>query len=281
MNVYELVTERIMKKLEQGVIPWRQPWVNSSAAAVNWRTQKAYRGINAFLLEPGEYATLKQINEAGGKVIKGSKGNIVVYWNWQEKEDKETGAIARIPFLRYYTVFNVLTQAEGLESKRITVNYEHTPIEEAECIINEYQNAPKIRKVSGRAFYRSSEDIISVPPMEDYKISEEYYSTLFHEMIHSTGHTSRIGRPGIIEAHFFGDETYSKEELIAELGASMLCAQSRIDNQTIDNSASYIHSWLRALKDDKRLIITAASQAQKAVDFILSSTHDQEPVFEG
>lgn len=275
MNVYEIVADKIIKKLEEGTVPWRKPWT-SSGCAVNWRTQKPYRGVNAFLLDPGEYATFKQIQDAGGHVKAGEKGHLVVFWKWLDKKDEETGESDRVPLLRYYTVFNIATQAEGIESRRNTETWEHTPIEQADAVIKTFTDAPRIVYAGGRAFYRPAADLVSVPPLSDYRNPEEFYSTLFHELVHSTGHSKRLARPGIMEVHKFGDEAYSKEELVAELGASMLCAVCRLDNQTIDNSAAYLAGWLRALRGDKRLLITAASQAQKAADYMTGSKGSEQ-----
>jgi antirestriction protein ArdC len=267
-NVYEIVTEKIIRQLEKGVIPWRQPWINGGA--VNWKTQKAYRGINAFLLEPGEYATFNQIQEAGGKVKKGASSHIVVFWKWIEKEDQESEKTETVPFLRYYRVFHIETQVEGLESKRDATTFDHDPIAEAEAIYKGYLNAPEFTFASGQAVYTPTFDRINVPPLHDFEMAEEFYSTLFHEMVHSTGHKKRLARQGVTRQRVaFGDEVYSKEELVAEMGAAMLCGVSGIDNSTIKNSASYIQSWLRSLKEDHRLVVQAAAQAQKASDYIL------------
>lgn len=268
VNVYEIVTKKIIEQLENGVIPWRKPWINANA--VNWLTQKPYRGINAFLLDGGEYATFKQIKDAGGKVKKGAESQIVVFWKWLEKEDEESGEMKKIPFLKYYRVFEINTQVEGLQSKRDIQSFEHEPIEKAEEIIKGYIDAPDFTFNSGRAVYFPTLDKINCPPIKDFKVAEEYYCTMFHEMIHSTGHKRRLARSGVVAtAVAFGDEVYSKEELVAEMGAAMLCAVARIDSSTIQNSASYIQSWLRALKNDERLIIQASAQAQKAADYIL------------
>ncbi|RBW68256.1 ArdC family protein [Bacillus taeanensis] len=272
-SVYEIVTNKIIEKLEEGMIPWRRPWTN--AGAVNWKTQKPYRGINVMLLESGEYASFKQIQEAGGKVKKGEKAHIVVFWKWLEKEDEETGKIEKIPMLRYFKVFNIQTQVEGLKSKRKTETFQHNPVEEAEKIIKGYQDAPRYTFMSGEAYYLPSRDIINVPPMKDFPNVNEYYSTMFHEIVHSTGHERRLHRQGIIEPAGFGSETYSREELIAEMGAAMLCGVSGIDNSTIDNSASYINSWLRKLKEDSRLVVQAAAKAQHAADYILGVTFEK------
>ncbi|MCU6603831.1 zincin-like metallopeptidase domain-containing protein [Peribacillus frigoritolerans] len=272
VDIYEMVTNKIMEKLEQGIIPWRKPWVNGGA--VNWKTQKAYRGINTMLLEPGEYATFKQISEAGGKVKKGAKSEIVVFWKWLEKE--EDGKIEKIPFLRYYRVFDINKQVEGLKSKRNTESFEHDPIAACEDIVKGYVNGPKMRFESVEAWYKPMIDLINVPPIKDFPKIEEHYSTLFHEMIHSTGHKKRLNREGITDTVRFGSETYSKEELIAEMGAAMLCGVAQIENTIIDNSTAYIQSWLKALKDDKTLLVKAGSAAQKATDHILGITFDGE-----
>ncbi|MBH0175752.1 DUF1738 domain-containing protein [Fictibacillus sp. 23RED33] len=267
-SVYEIVTEKVMEELEKGVVPWRKPWINGGA--VNWKTQKAYRGINVFLLESGEYATYKQIQEAGGKVRKGEKSHIVVFWKWLEKEDEESGKVERIPYLRYYRVFEINSQVDGLESKRKETSFDHDPIGKAEEIYKDYINAPDYTFYSGKAVYYPTLDKINCPPLKDFPKVEEYYSTLFHEMVHSTGHKNRLARSGVTTQDVaFGDDVYSKEELVAEMGAAMLCGVAGIDNNTISNSASYIHSWLRSLKEDSRLVVQAAAQAQKAADYIL------------
>jgi antirestriction protein ArdC len=265
-NVYEIVTDRIIKKLESGVIPWRKPW--NSCGAVSWDTQREYRGINAMLLDPGEYATFRAITKAGGKVKKGAKSQIAVFWKMMDGTDSE-GNPKQIPYMRYYSVFEINTQAEGLKSKRKDVEpHEHNPIQEAEEIKEGYRNCPPITFAPGKAFYVPSTDSISVPEINDYDNPEEFYSTLFHEMTHSTGHKSRLHRSGILDIAAFGSETYSKEELVAEIGAAMLCTVAGIDQSTFENSASYISGWLRKLKGDSKLIVSAASQAQKAADHI-------------
>ena len=267
-NVYEIVTNKIIEKLESGNIPWRKPWQNINA--VNWVTQKPYRGINTLLLDPGEYATFKQIRQAGGKVKKGAKGHIVVFWTWIEKEELKTGKCEKIPFLKYYTVFEINTQVEGLNSKREIIEFKHDPITQGEEIIINFVGKPEITFKPDGAYYKPIDDIVNMPPMKNFNNISEYYSTFFHELVHSTGHQNRLNRKEIIELNAFGSEDYSKEELVAELGASMLCNIAKIDNDTIENSVAYIQSWLKVLKDDKTLIIKAAGKAQKAVDHILN-----------
>lgn len=269
-NNYEKVTERIIEKLENGVIPWRKPFQNGMP--VNWKTGKPYRGINAMLLDSGEYATFKQIKDAGGKVIKGQKSQMVVFWKMLEVEDSESQEDKTIPLMRFYNVFEINKQVEGLKSKRVIISEQHDPIEECEKIIDDYILKPEVKYKSGSAFYSPSMDYVSVPPLKDYKSAEEYYGVLFHELLHSTGHVSRLKRDGVQVGNVsFGSETYSKEELIAEIGSAMLCTVTKIDHATIDNSASYIDGWLRKLKSDKKFIIQASANAQKAVDYILDT----------
>jgi antirestriction protein ArdC len=270
--IYEMVTNKIIEKLEAGIIPWRKPWTGQ-ALAVNWKTQKAYRGINTMLLDAGEYATFKQITEAGGKVKKGAKSEIVVFWKFLEKEN-EQGETENIPMLRYYRVFNIATQVTGLESKRGEIaTYTHDKKEECENILKGYMGRPDFTYKNDGAYYTPLTDKVNMPPMKHFPKLEEYYSTFFHELIHSTGHEDRLKREGVTGTIRFGSETYSKEELVAELGAQMLCSIAGINNEPIiDNSASYIGSWLKKLKDDKTLLIKAGGQAQKAVDHILGIT---------
>lgn len=265
-TVYEIVTERIIEKLKKGEIPWRKPW--NSYPAVNWVTQKLYRGINQLLLEPGEYATWNQIKKAGGHVKKGAKSHMVTFWKLIEvKNEDEEGVVETIPFLRYYRVFNI-KDCEGIESRRKVETFDHDPIEEAEKIIEGYPDAPEITFAPGRAFYRPSDDIISIPEKSDFEQVEEYYSTIFHEMVHSTGHKKRLGRNGVTKLSAFGSHEYSKEELVAEIGAAMLCGLAGIEQETLDNSAAYVQGWLKKLEGDSKFIVSAASQAQKAADYI-------------
>lgn len=267
-KLYEEITNKIIKKLEEGTGIFQMPFVNGIPK--NRITGKAYRGINAFLLEGGEYATFKQIKELGGKVKKGAKSEKIIFWKLVEAEDEETGEDIKIPLARTYNVFKIGRDTEGIEPSEKVEKYEHELIDEAEKIISNYPNSPKITSNSGSAYYRPSEDVVNVPPTEDFHDIHRYYSTFFHELVHSTGSFDRLNREGIANFDRFGSERYSKEELVAELGASMLCGMIGIEKHTIDQSASYINSWIQALKNDNTLILTASQQAQKAVDHILN-----------
>lgn len=272
-SVYEIITEKILQKLEQGTIPWRKPW--NMYRAVNWKTQRPYRGINVLLLEPGEYATPKQIHEAGGRIKKGARGSIVVFWKWIKKPtgniDPETGQeiVEEFPLLRYYRVYEINTQCEGLQKSNSSNNESYNnPIEKAEEIVASYTDKPEIRFAPNKAYYHPVLDYISIPELKDFQEPAEYYSTLYHELVHSTGHKKRLNRKSIAELSQFGSAEYSKEELIAEIGAAMLCAIAGLEQRTLDNSAAYIQGWLKVFNNDKKMVVLAASQAQKAVDYI-------------
>lgn len=269
-KIYDMITNQIIEKLDEGTIPWRKPW--NGGVAMNWKTQKPYRGINTLLLDSGEYITFKQAKEAGGGIVKGAKSHLVVFWKMKKTTEKDEEAGEKkektIPILRYYRVFKVGEQTEGIEPKQEHERFEHNPIEEAEAIKNNYPNRPNFSYRGGGAWYKPAQDLVNVPPKEDFPNLHEYYSTLFHEMTHSTGHESRLARKGIQAKTGFGSQVYSKEELVAELGASMLCGVTGIENSTIDNSAAYIDNWRQKLSNDHTLIVKASQQAQKACDHI-------------
>ena len=281
-NVYEIVTEQIIRQLEQGVAPWHKPW--RTEAPCNLVSGKAYRGINPFLLGSQGYGsrywlTFNQANKLGGHIRKGEKSSIVTFWHvGEEKTIRDTDGNTRKskPFLlRYYHVFNI-EQTEGIADKLGLGNA--TPrvasIEQCEAIVKRMPNPPEIQQ-DARACYRPSTDTVGMPSKPLFNSSEEYYSTLFHELTHSTGHASRVGREGIEQLNTFGSESYSKEELVAEMGAAMLCGLMGLAPQTLGNSAAYLQSWLGALKSDSRMVVTAASAAQKAVDYILGKSQGE------
>ena len=273
-KVYEIVTESITAKLEAGVAPWRMPWSKLGNSRPRNIKGNFYRGCNFFLLSmlgfsDPTFLTFKQAKAMKGSVKKGEKGFPVIFWTMLKKENEQTGREEMIPCLRYYTVFNV-SQCEGLkyESPKAPETT-FSGIEAADRIVAGYQNAPDIQVGGDRACYNRLTDRITVPHKGQYSVEEEYYSTLFHEMGHSTGHENRLNRKELVENDGFGGSNYSNEELVAELTSSFLCAQACIDNATIENSASYIQGWLNKLKKDPKAFVTAAGKAQKAADHIL------------
>lgn len=275
-DIYEMVTDRIIEQLEKGYIPWQKPWTGVHDGAYNRISNKPYSLLNQMLLsKTGEYASFKQWTELGGHIRKGEKAEIVTFWKIQQiEEENEDGEkiIKQLPLLRYYNVFHI-SQVEGVEPKSIDLN-ELQPIEEAERIKTEYMQREHIKileKVTDKAFYSPSLDYIQVPCKEQYQNIEEFYSTLFHEMTHSTGHKNRLDREDVKDCMYFGSENYSKEELCAELGSAFLINKLGIaSSKSFNNSTAYIQSWLRVLKNDKKFIISASSRAEKAVKYILN-----------
>ena len=272
VNVYELVTQRILEQLEKGVIPWRKPWKGN--AAINYITRRAYRGINILLLPlPGEYMSFKQAKELGGNVRGGEKGHIICFYKLLEVTDKESGEVKQIPFLKYSTVFH-LSQIDGIGTKIVPINIDEKiqPLEQAQNIFDRYieWSGVSVKHLGGsnRAFYTPEKDEITLPLIEQFMNANEYAGTVFHEAVHSSGHKSRLNRSVGVAA--FGSKTYSREELIAEISSAMLMNECGAElPETFENSASYINSWMKKLKEDSTAILKASSAAQKATDMIL------------
>lgn len=275
-TVYEIITNEILDRLEKGEVPWHKPW--TGGIAMNLVSKKAYRGINVFLLGPCKYSSpywvsFKQCEELGGHVRKGEKSHIVVFWKQIKitEEDEEKN----IPLLRYYRVFNT-DQCDGLKIPEFEANQNFQPIAVCEEVVNGMQNKPAIKFEEPRAYYHPLGDFVNMPNKETFEKEAFFYSVLFHELGHSTGHESRLHRKSQGEWSAFGSEKYSKEELCAEMTAAFLCGHCKIENQTIDNSAAYIQSWLGKLRNDPKMVVLAAAQAQKAADYILNINHGKE-----
>ena len=275
-NVYEMVTERILEQLEQGIIPWHKPWTGT-AGAWSRSTGRAYSLLNQWLMPQGEYATFNQIKKEGGKVKKDEHGYMVVFFKPTiiETEDKDGNKVKKtVPLLRYYTVFNIETQVEGLERKynKEDIENHNEPIEELEAIKNGYldRSGVKFNNIRGdKAYYQPGPDRIVLPLLEQFDSIEEYYSTAFHEMAHSTGHSSRLNR--IKETAHFGSKEYGKEELVAEITAAAILNEAGIESsKTLKNSAAYVQNWKNAIKGDNKLIVHASSKAQKAFEMIMN-----------
>ena len=221
--------------------------------------------------------TFNQAKKLGGSVKKGERACPVVFWKWLDVDkEKDPTRTKKIPMLRYYNVFNV-AQCDGLDEKVPAVELpdrEFNPIVEAEKLVTAMPTKPELTHRQNRAFYRPDQDLVNVPRPQLFDSNEEYYSTLFHELVHSTGHEKRLGRHGKDKPVLFASNDYSKEELVAEMGCAYMCGVCGIVEQTIDNSAAYVAGWLRRLKNDKTFVVKAAAQAQKAVDFILGKRHE-------
>ena len=287
VDVYQMVTDRIIAMLEQGDIPWERPWTGAGRYAIKRSSGKPYSILNQMLLgNPGEYLSFNECKKLGGKIRKGAKAKIVVFWKIMEYPKKDSngkpvvdgnGAVKMqsIPFLKYSQVFHI-DDCEGVEPK----HYEETlrdfdPIDMAEEVIDGYVQRSGItleHAKQGRAYYSPEADKVVLPIKEQFTSEAGYYGTAFHELTHSTGHKSRLDR--IVAGSFsFGDETYSKEELVAEIGSASIMNILGIEtDDSVRNNAAYIQSWIKALRNDKKLIVSAASKAGKAVEMIMPET---------
>jgi antirestriction protein ArdC len=282
-TIYKIVTERMIAALQRGTVPWRKPWQATAGQPRSMSTGHPYRGVNVFLLSltAGEegyaspfWGTYRQITGLGGQVRHGEHSTLVVFWKQAQAEqrDPHTGetTVKRLPVLRYYRVFNA-TQADGLPERFHPAPGEHREIAGPQALLDRYlAGGPRLVHVAGdRADYHPATDTIRLPQPAQFRTPEDYYATAFHEAGHSTGHPSRLNRPGIAGFDHFGSGQYAREELTAQMTSSILCAQTGIDTPaTFANSASYIAGWVTALDGDHKLVITAAAQAQRACDVI-------------
>lgn len=279
IEVYDIVNKIIFAELEKGIIPWKRPWLVNFP--INLASKKEYQGFNWWLLmliqeeknyKSNIWATFNQINIFKGKIKKGEHSTPVVFWNILEiKTDKidtkGKAIVKKIPLLRYYKVFN-LDQTEGIkmEDTKISIENNYT----GDSIISKYQKQVSIRYIGNEAYYSPINDKINIPNRKQFTSNSEFYATNFHEMVHSTGHLKRLNRfnqEGY--NHIHGSEDYSKEELIAEMGSAYLCAKVKILPNIVKNHTAYLQNWLKALKNDKTLLVSAAGKAQRAVEFIL------------
>ena len=287
-DIFTIVTNQIIQKLEQGVIPWKQPW-KGTGAPVNLITRRPYRGINHLLLNSlgypeNEFLTFRQVKELNGRVKKGEKAHLVILWVWTDENKKRqtVEAVGRTyPLLRYYHVFNV-SQCTGIPERNAPLPQpkQNDPIEQCETIITGMPNRPKIVHNENEAYYEPFADFINMPKMERFESSERYYGTLFHEVIHSTGYIDRLNRKEIADPANFGSESYSMEELTAEIGTCYLSSYAGIAVKGLDNQVAYLQGWLKRLKEDKRCIVYASAQAQRAVDYVLNVRHEDNGVVE-
>lgn len=284
LDIYAEISNRIIAALESDTIPWHKPWIGGSNGCISYSTGRAYSLLNHLLLGgiSGEYITFHQAIQAGGHVRKGEKSKLIVFWKPYTKENPDTGEEETHFVLRYYNVFH-LSQCEGINPRwavSVVPASNLQPNETAEAIVKDYISRCGVRLTitqSDRAFYRPSTDEVVVPQLSQYKKVEEFYSTTFHELVHSSGHYSRLNR--IADTAAFGSHEYSKEELCAELGAAFLVNYCGLESEaSFRNSAGYIQGWLSALKNDKKLLISAAGAAEKAVNLILNRKEGESDV---
>lgn|SRR5574343_307391 len=270
--VYEKVTSFIIDKLESGVAPWRKSWAPRGIKPQNFSTGHAYRGINtlttALCGEPF-FMSYKQASELGCQVKRGAKSVPVVYWNFIDDKENDKKAA----FIKYYHVFplsqiDLTDPVKKILDKKLDANAIGKDNRSNDAIEFFIKSTKAIVNFGNdKAYYAPFLDQVFMPDLKQFDSSENYYTTLFHELTHWTGHDSRLKRDGIVNKHFFGDPVYSREELVAELGAAFISAEFGLEN-TLEQSAAYVHGWLKALKNDKKLIIEASQKAQKAADYL-------------
>ena len=249
-DIYEMVTNLIIERMEAGVVPWQMPWKTAGAMPRNMVSKKAYRGFNfwyllSFGFENPYFLTFNQVKQLGGSIIKGSKSYQVVFWKMMEYQKE--GSTEEVPMLRYYRIFHI-DSVEGIDPAKIPANENHDhdfdAIAACDELVELWEDAPVIELGKDKACYIPSLDKVQMPNPRTFYKDEQFYSVLFHELVHSVGHRKRLNRHEKFPDHRFGSKDYSQEELVAELGAAYLCGISGIENATIDNSAAYIQSWL-------------------------------------
>jgi len=296
-KVYEMITNKVIEKMQEGRIPWQKAWKSGTTtlrsgrvidpcSPINYKSKRNYKGINYWMLQMNDYNstywfTFKQAKEYGGCVKKGEKGTPVIFWQvtpFIKKHDDGTEEKKQSFLLKYYTVFN-LEQIDGLENlKEIVADVvkekatEIEPIQAIDLVIENIKNCAQIdHKGGSEAYYRPSSDSIHLPKRNNFKDAESYYSVKIHEIAHSTGHKSRLNRETLVNNDGFGKEIYSREELVAELTASYVMGVTGFETEkTFDNSVAYLQSWIKALKNDSKMIFWASKEAEKASNYIFN-----------
>ena len=276
----EEIALKFITALEQGIVPWKKPWSPCIGVPLrNAASKRPYRGINTMILgieqmihgyTSPEWTTYKAAAAAGGQVRKGEKGTHIVFWKPMKVEDKESGKEKSVLLARLYTVFNT-DQIDGIDFTPPADDRVPIAVPDAlAAIYDGYKDGPRLVHVDqDAAFYRPSTDTVSLPRLEQFSTVEGYAETYCHELTHSTGHTSRLGRFEI--GDHYNQDKYAKEELVAEIGASMLMQHAGIDPD-MPQMASYVSGWLKALDNDHSLIVKAAQAAQKSTDLILGNS---------
>ncbi len=277
-DIKSIIADRIIELCEkENTLPWVRPWRSMGGySAANLDTKKPYRGANAIMLMMAPYAspwylTIRQMKDRNVMMRKGEKPWPIYFCKFPRKGETnpKTGK-ELFPIVRYYKVWNTEQLNGEVKVPKPAIELkDHDPIEACEKIIASYENGPSIGFGGDRAYYRPSDDHVQLPLRAQFKTAEEYYSTAFHELSHSTGSEKRLARDGITDMVMFGNHKYANEELVAEFGAAMLCAQAGIEKASlIENSAAYIKHWLTKMKEDKVMLFNAAQKAQRAADMI-------------
>jgi antirestriction protein ArdC len=279
-DTHQVITDRIIQLLEAGAVPWRQPWKTPGQAPLNLVSRKRYRGVNILILNSAgraspHWLTFKQVGMLGGRVLRGEKSLPVVFWKILEEPGE--GEVKKIPFLRHHGVFNT-EQCRGLPPlPEPEARPPFSPLARCAEVLSGMPGPPSIIHGWRHAAYSPSLDQIQMPDPSAFESPESYHATLFHELAHATGHSSRLNRPEIAGPGAFEPGPYAREELVAEMGAAFLCGHSGIAPSTLGQSAAYIQGWLGQLRADRRLLARAAAQAQKACDHILN-IQEAQPV---
>ena len=288
ITVYQRVTEQVMDLLKQGTVPWQKSWDAHVGPPRNGVSGRYYRGFNVFVLslagfESPYWFTPRQVNGLDAHIRKGERVRWVQFWKFwdpgkgsetreDEPEKRRKGAL----IIRAYRVVN-LDQCEGPGIKifrdkhaaETPVRHDNDPIAACERIVDGMPNRPGVRFGGDRACYHMKSDVVELPHLHAFVSSEEFYAAYFHELVHSTGHPERLNRKTLTDGTPFGSPTYSREELVAEMGAAFLCAVAGIEDPTLQNSAAYIDGWLTYLRSDPKALIVAGAQAQKAADYVM------------
>ena len=279
-KVYEIITEQITNKLKEGVVPWRKTWAytGEEGGPINFVTKTRYHGTNVILLgmqgyERPFWATRRQVEGVGGSIRpeEMGKGSFVVYWKQyeSEEEDEEGNVVKKVRrVLRYSKAFNV-DQCEGIPDSKIPVIEERDSgerIPKCDDLVKGYEDGPLLSHGGDIAGYAPAGDFVTMPEIGCFESEDSYYHTLFHELVHSTGHVERLDRFGPENVQR-GSKDYSREELVAEMGACFLANEAGIE-MDVDNSAAYIGSWLEKLEENPKWVVQAASKADKAVGWI-------------
>jgi antirestriction protein ArdC len=310
-SVYKIITERVIEGLEKDGLKWFKPWTNQSNGvkgyAINYSSKRYYEGLNCFLLTGAiaqygytscEFITSKQAVENGGTINEDAKDHLVVYWMisftykgvWYKNEKQlnlKTGMKANSKGVkkhaspRYYKVYNLneVTGIKGLSIKELEDAAKGTifePIYKAEEVYSSMPKKPTLKHSGNRAYYKVASHHVQMPIKNQFTnktgLSGDYYKTLFHELVHSTGHEDLLNRKTLVETSGFRSENYSKEELVAEMGSMFLVGLLDIETTDNDeNSQAYINGWLTELKkeENEKDVLFASIQARKAVEFIL------------
>ena len=303
-QIQEMVTGYVIEGLEKNICPWIKPWTSADGilgTPTNYSTKTEYHGGNVIVLTSiqmskgyahNKWVTYKGAKDLGGNVKKGEKGYPVVFWKFIVKEDEGKNGETKekkIPYLRYFQVFNI-DQCEGIKMPEVPKKKKVAklkPIKNAEAMVKAYDLQEKkltIKIENGnRAYFQPSTDTIVTPTMRQAvdKAKESgqtandgkqhFYSTMFHEMVHSSGTKDRCNRDGITGGNHFGGHEYSKEELVAEIGSAILCAKAGLSSERVlENTQAYCKSWAKKLKSEPKWILWAGGRAEASAKYILN-----------